>query len=161
LFRALGAKPDDLTGDAVINALNDGSLGGYDNSYALASNLPAKATATGNLTLFPKANVFVINQKTLDRLPADQQAMLTAAATRTRAKMISDRPGDAVQAKQFCADGGKVVLATAAQLRRFDDIAKPLYADLVRDPATSKLVEEIRAQKAGAGAPPAVAPCGK
>jgi TRAP-type C4-dicarboxylate transport system substrate-binding protein len=161
LFKALGAKPEDLTGDAVINALNDGSLAGYDNGYALASNLPAKATATGNLTLYPKANVLVINQKTLDKLPADQQAILANAAMRTQAKMVADRPGDIAEAQKFCADGGTVVLTTAAQLRRFGEIAKPLYADLQRDPAANKLLKEIQALKKEIGAPPTVKPCGK
>jgi TRAP-type C4-dicarboxylate transport system substrate-binding protein len=161
LFRALGAKPDDLTGDAVINALHDGSLAGYDNGYALASNLPAKATATGNLTLYPKANVLVINQKTLDKLPADQQAILANAAMRTQAKMVADRPGDIAEAQKFCADGGTVVLTTAAQLRRFGEIAKPLYADLQRDPAANKLLKEIQALKKEIGAPATATPCGK
>jgi TRAP-type C4-dicarboxylate transport system substrate-binding protein len=105
--------------------------------------------------------VFVINQKTLDKLPADQQAMLANAATRTRDKMMSDWQTDTAQAQKFCADGGKVVLTTTAQLRRFDEIAKPLYADLQRDPATSKLLVEIQALKRTAGAAPAVTPCGK
>ena len=161
MFRALGATPDDLTGDAVINALHDGSLAGYDNGYALASNLPAKATATGNLTLYPKANVLVINQKTLDELPTDQQAILADAAMRTHAKMVSDRPGDSAEARKFCADGGTVVLTTAAQLRRFGEIAKPLYADLQRDPATNKLLRQIQALKDELGAPPTVTSCGK
>jgi TRAP-type C4-dicarboxylate transport system substrate-binding protein len=161
LFKALGAKPDDLTGNEVTEALDNGSLAGYDNGYALAANLPAKATATGNLTFFPKANVFVINQKTLDTLPADQRAMLADAATRTREKMISERASDAAQAEQFCASGGKVVTVTDAQLRQFDEIAKPLYADLHRDPATRKLIEEIRALKKSLGASPAAKRCGK
>ena len=144
----------------MINALNDGSLGGYDNGYALASNLPAKATATGNLTLFPKANVLVINQKTLDKLPADRQAMLVDAAMRTRAKMVSDRPGDVAEAQKFCADGGRVVLTTAAQLRRFDEIARPVYAELQRNATTNKLVKQIQALKKETGAPPTVTPCG-
>jgi TRAP-type C4-dicarboxylate transport system substrate-binding protein len=158
LFRALGARPDDLTGDAVTKALDDGSLGGYDNGYVLAANLPAPATATGNLTLYPKANALVINQKAFDKLPQDQREILTVAAIRTRDMMISSRRDDAAEAQIFCSGGGKVVLASAADLRRFDDVAKTLWADLERDAPTRKLIEEIKAVKTGA--PPATAPCG-
>jgi TRAP-type C4-dicarboxylate transport system substrate-binding protein len=160
-FEALGAKPDDLTGDAVTEALDDGSLAGYDNGYALSGNLPAKATATGNLTLFPKINVLVVNQQTFDKLPADQQAVLAEAATRTRDKMIPAREGDVAQGEKFCASGGKVVVTTASRLREFEKTAEPLYADLRRDPVSGKLLTEIQALKAKAGAGPAVTPCGK
>jgi TRAP-type C4-dicarboxylate transport system substrate-binding protein len=130
---------------------------------ALSGNLPAKAkaTATGNLTLFPKLNVLVVNQQALDKLPADQQTVLADAATRTRDKMIAAREGDAAQGEKFCASGGTVMVITAARLREFEKIAEPLYAKLERDSVSGKVLAEIRALKSTAGAPPAVTPCGK
>jgi TRAP-type C4-dicarboxylate transport system substrate-binding protein len=159
LFRALGATPEDMSGDAFTEAIERGTVAGADSSFSLASTLPTRVVVTGNVTLFPKANTLVVSAKVLDDLDDAQRRILERAAARTRAWAIAEQPSDAEAARAFCAGGGTVVLAREADIAALEQAAAPVYEELERDSETRRLVDAIRELKASVPSGVGVAPC--
>jgi TRAP-type C4-dicarboxylate transport system substrate-binding protein len=162
LFEALGATTDDPSGEALVTAVESGAIAAAESSFTLAGGtLPAPTTAVGNLTFFPKVNSLVINTETLESLSDGQQATLRDAAERTLDWSITAVPDEAESAETFCANGGRIVVASAADLRDFMQAVEPAYAELEQDGATAAMIDEIRTlseQVEGNETP--VAPCG-
>jgi TRAP-type C4-dicarboxylate transport system substrate-binding protein len=160
LIRRLGAKPDDITGLAFTRGVHDASVAGAESAYALASTLPTiHAIATGNLTLFPKVDTLVVNERAWSKLTAHERATLHRAARRTVDAVLKTRPAEAEAAKQFCRQGGEVVLAKPADVSAVIAAARPVYAELERDPSTRAQIRRIEALKQQVPAGPAPAPC--
>jgi TRAP-type C4-dicarboxylate transport system substrate-binding protein len=149
VFGHLGARITDSDPDARTQA-------GEELSYALGG----VGTATGNVTFFAKADALVINERVLGRLSGRQRTILREAAARTRGWAITHTPSDTDQARAYCAKGGSVVLASDADLTALQQATAPLYRQLNQDPVTRKLIDQIRALKADAGADPQPTPCG-
>jgi hypothetical protein len=113
-----------------------------------------------NVTLFPKYNSLVINTSVWAGLPADQQAALRDAAQRTRGWSIDTLPDEASAAAAFCRSGGRVVTSKGQDVAALQRAVQPVYTELVRDPTTRTLIEQIRALQESTGAQPAtVEPC--
>lgn len=158
LIRRLGAKPDDLAGHAFLRGVRDASVAGAESAYALASTLPdAHPIATGNVTLFPKADTLVVNTKSWSGLTHEQRATLRTAARRTVEQVVKTQPSEAEAAKRFCDRGGEVVLAKPADVSAMVAAVRPVYTELERDPATKGQIDRIEAlkQQTPAGAAPA------
>ena len=147
LFEALGARADDLDGDAFDQAIADGSLAAAESAFVLASSLPAATVATGNVTFFPKVNSLVVNADVFGGLHDEQRGILEEAAARTLAWAIGSTSTDAEAAKAFCGSGGAVVLASGADVAALEQATSPVYAELERDAETKSLIEAIRALK--------------
>jgi TRAP-type C4-dicarboxylate transport system substrate-binding protein len=163
-FEALGAKPDDFGGDydRFADDVRKGQIGGAESSFALAAaNLPAPTTAVGNVTFFPKVNSLVINSKVLKGLTEDQRAVLHDAAQHTVDWAITTTRSDAEVAKEYCANGGRIVLASTADVARFEGAVQPVYRQLEQDAATKAMIARIRSLS-GQTTPgqTAVKPCG-
>ncbi|MGN9845486.1 TRAP transporter substrate-binding protein [Nonomuraea sp. H19] len=150
MLRALGAKPDDYADDGIAldRALADRSLRGIESSYTFATDFTSMV-ATGNVVFFPKVNSLVIRSDVLSRLPADQRKVLTDAARSVSAWSLERLPSEAEEAKRYCGKGGKVVLASAADLQALEKAVRPVYAELERDAVTKELIGRIREMKAG------------
>ncbi|MFE3454751.1 TRAP transporter substrate-binding protein [Nonomuraea sp. NPDC059194] len=161
MLRALGAKPDDYAGDgsAVDKALADKSLRGLESSYRYAAEF-SSMVATGNVTFFPKVNTLVIRSDVLSRLSGDQRKVLADAAASVFAWTLQRLPREADEAERFCAKGGKVLLASAADLRALESAVRPVYAELERDPVTRELISGIRRLAADLPDPPQTRTCG-
>jgi len=144
LFEALGATADDPSGELFGQAVTAGTVTAAESEFALAVALPRSATVTGNLTLFPKINSLVINEDVFAALDESQQQTLRDAAAATRDWGVGLLRPAADDAAGFCADGGTVVLADAADLAAFQSAAEPVYAELEQDPQTKALIERIR-----------------
>jgi TRAP-type C4-dicarboxylate transport system substrate-binding protein len=159
-FETLGAAPSD-DDDKVDAAISNGELVVAEGSFVLAGTLMASTTAVGNLPLFPKINSLVMNTARYDALSEDQQAILREAARYARDGSIDELPGTADSAQEYCANGGRIVLAAEADLGGFTNAAAPVYRDLERDPATKLQIEAIRALKEELSAADATVPaCG-
>jgi TRAP-type C4-dicarboxylate transport system substrate-binding protein len=151
LFKALGATVEDQFDDEVTAA---------ESSFALAGSMPDPGIATGNVTLFPKINSLVINTEVLDGLSDEQQEILHDAAGATRDWALANTPDDVELAGVYCANGGRVVVATEADLASLQQAAEPVYEELARDDGTKALIDRIRLLKEGVPPDPPIAPCG-
>ncbi|PWU25590.1 MAG: hypothetical protein C5B48_00560 [Candidatus Rokuibacteriota bacterium] len=158
LIRALGATPVDINGDAMNQAVQNGTVKGGDSTLALAANdsLPEPGFTAGNIAFFPKVDALVANAATVTGLSSDDAAVLTRAAAETRTwavETLTEKKGrDA-----YCKAGGTIVTAPASALAALRAKTAPVLAALRSDPLTRTLVTEI-----GSSASPnsAVAPCG-
>ncbi|MGP3917775.1 TRAP transporter substrate-binding protein [Nonomuraea sp. 10N515B] len=159
-LRALGGEPDDYTADGALDkAFADKSLRGMETSYALGAEFRSMV-GTGNVTFFPKVNALVIRSDVLGRLPGDQRKVLQDAAASVFAWSLERLPSEADEAERFCGKGGKVVLASAADLQALETAVRPVYAELERDAVTKELIGRIRQLKAGLPDQPQARACG-
>ena len=127
-------------------SLADGSLRGGE-AGLLALALPGFPTSTADVTLYPKIEVMVIEDAIWSRLSAEQQAIVQEAAIAARDQAVKEHPSTADLAKKYCAAGGTVVLAGAANVASFMDAVKPIYDRLASDPTTATALDAIRALK--------------
>lgn len=162
LFEALGAATDDPTGEAFGTAVESGAIAAAESSFTSAApTLPAPTTAVANLTFFPKVNSLVINTEVFESMSEDQQATLRDAAARTLDWSITAVPGEAEGAESFCANGGRIVVASDADVGAFTQAVEPAYAELEQDEATAAMIDQIRTlSEQVEGTKRAVIPCG-
>jgi TRAP-type C4-dicarboxylate transport system substrate-binding protein len=161
LLRALGAVPQDPTGNNLRTATKDGTIAGAESSFdRAATSLPLIATGTSNITFFPKVDVLVANRATLHRLTNGQRSILRTAARHTRAWAVAHLTADRTAALAYCAQGGRVTTAAPAALAELEKAARPTYRRLVDDPVTRSLVERIRAIAVDAPPPAPAITCG-
>jgi len=158
LLQALGARPVHVSNGTLGAEIDRGHLDGAE--------LPTERsrqnwTVAANVTFFAKANTVVADKEALDALSAEQRDVLRAAAEQTVRHVVSHPPSERVMARRFCTMG-QIVLAAPAQLMELRRAARPVYAQLERDPRTRSLIARIRAMKRSGreAAPPAV-PCGR
>lgn len=161
LFEALGATPGDFAGDDTFDAaVQAGEPVAAESSFVLAGTLPGPTTAVGNVTLFPKINSLVINSDRHDRLTDDQRAILADAAGRTVDWAIDHALSTTEGAEQFCNNGGRIVLASQAEVSELERAAAPVYAELEQDAAVKALIDRIRELRPNTVSKGNVAPCG-
>jgi C4-dicarboxylate-binding protein DctP len=159
LVSSLGAKPVHVNNAMVGREISRGHIDGAETSTSRA--FPGW-TVTANVTFFGKANTIVANTKAFEALTGDQREVLRRAAEETVRHVVEEQPSEAALARQFCA-GGRVVLASAAQVEELKRAARPVYEQLERDAETRGLIAKIRAMKrsAGGAAAPDVGACGR
>lgn len=162
VFAALGAKPGFWDGDVGDAKLSDGSIKIVETSFALANTSTSRGhvtTGTGNVAFFPRINVLFANQRAAGDLSTAQRDILTKAAVEARQQTIAHQPKDSVSAAQFCANGGRVVLASDADVAALQQTVAPYLATLAQDPATSDALRHIRTIAEAAAEPDPVQAC--
>jgi hypothetical protein len=153
--------PGDFAGDDTFDAaVRAGEPVVAESSFVLAGTLPEPTTAVGNVTLFPKVNSLVINSDRHDRLTDDQRAILADAAGRTVDWAIDHALSTKEGAEQFCNNGGRIVLASQADINELERAAQPVYAELEQDAATKALIDRIRELRPNTVSKENVVPCG-
>jgi TRAP-type C4-dicarboxylate transport system substrate-binding protein len=164
VFEALGATADDFGADdaAVQEGIRNGTIAGAESSFALAAGtLPASTTVVGNMTFFPKVNSLVVNTDAFDELTEGQQQILRDAANDIVGWAVSTTPSDVDLAEQYCANGGRIVLADEAGLEAMRAAVQPVYAELEQDETTKAMIDEIETLRQDLGpTQTAIAPCG-
>ncbi len=150
MLRSLGANPVPQFSDAVTGA-ESGLRQGY--------SLPDGATATGNVTFFPRYDVLVANASAFASLTESQQAALRQAARTTRDDAIMARPTDVAAGVAWCAAGRGIVLASDEQVALLVAATAPIYGKLEQDAATKGFIAAIRQLKAATAPAPAAAAC--
>jgi C4-dicarboxylate-binding protein DctP len=140
VIEALGAKP------VRSGEIDDSEFDGAESAFDRAYSLPAPGKFTGNVTFYPRVDVFFVNSAALAKLSPEQQAAVRSAAEATRADVVDSIESDAAQAKAYCdQEGGSVVLASKAGVAAFESVLEPVVESLERDDATKQLVARIRA----------------
>ena len=158
LLRALGAKPTPINGAKLSAAAADGSVVGSEG--VVAANSPVyPVIVTANAPWYLKANALVANGRVFDGLSKSQQDVLRRAAAAARDFAAAQHLDDLAETTQYCAHGnGRVVIATAAQLRELRIAARPVISAMERDPFTRRAIARIRALARTTDAP-ALTPC--
>jgi TRAP-type C4-dicarboxylate transport system substrate-binding protein len=144
LMRALGARPVDLDGLQFGTAVSSGRVTGAESALSLATTLPRRGTVSANVSFYPKVTTLVADEDAFDRLSGDDRDTLREAA---RATLEYALPSEAQAAATACRQGVGVAAATQADLAELEAAARPVYADLQRDPRTRALIERFREMK--------------
>ena len=163
LIRALGATPVHLRGEALTKALAKGEIDGSEVSLGTNTAEEGENFLTWNVILFPKALTLFAGQSAYDDLDDGQRAVISKAARQTAAHAAAHPLSESALMRNFCG-GGRPVTAVAASredLAALSRAARPVYAELERDPRTRALITAIRDLKARTPAgTPAQAPEG-
>ena len=125
---------------------------GYTLAESQYEQAPA-SQATGNVTLFAKADVIVISDAATEMVSASQLDALVEASETTRDWAIGTFDDDAAAAATYCENGGKIVAATSADIAGLRDAVAPVIADLKQDATTAEVITAIEELKAGVTAP--------
>jgi len=170
-------SPEDFRGATVkvvpseVSHLLIETLGGnpmFDNEgYQAAESglrqgfsLTGTPTATGNVVFFPKFQTLFANGTAFEKLSEAQQNILREAAIATQKKAIAEHPREVEAATAWCADGGKIVMASQEQLAAFEAAAKPVIDKIEEDPFNAELIAAIRELKANTQPSPGAEACG-
>ena len=153
VIESFGANP--FYSGEVEDSEFDGAESAFDRAYSL----PAIGTFTGNVTFYPRVDVFFISKEALAGLTPEQQAAVRSAAEATRKHVADSIVPDATQAKGYCADeGGHVALADEAGVAAFEAAVAPVLTKLEAEPDTKDLINQIRGLSAP-DAGPAIEAC--
>jgi TRAP-type C4-dicarboxylate transport system substrate-binding protein len=121
---------------------------------------PPDATATGNVTFFPRMFVLAADVRTLERLDGAQLAALREAAAHARDRALLRVVPESALATTWCETyRQRIVHATAADLDAWHEAAAPVVARLREDPAAARDIDEIRAMAERVGESPPAAAC--
>jgi len=156
-LRALGATPVHALGHAQKPGEADGLL------ESLVAFL-GPDIVTGNASMFPVLHTLFANPASLRALTASERAALERAAARTLAHVVARRRSAQAAIERFCSigrsasatGGGRVVLASRAELAALVRATRPVYSELERDPRTKRLINQIRALKRSLPPAPAI-----
>jgi TRAP-type C4-dicarboxylate transport system substrate-binding protein len=153
VIQALGAEPV---------AEFDDSVQGAESAYDRAYSLPGPGTFSGNVTFYPRVDVFVINSAILKGLTPAQQTAVRSAAEATRKSVVDGIIADAEQAQTYCSDeDGSVALASETQLAAFIDVLGPIEASIAENALSKNLIATIRTKTMGLPAADPTVACGK
>jgi TRAP-type C4-dicarboxylate transport system substrate-binding protein len=163
-IEALGAVPVEVLGPARDDALEAGTLDGFELSLrgyqfnALDRRAPYVAV---NVNLWPEMMVLIVNPERFAKLSEQVRGWLEQAARETAARSAELSGGDAAILTQECQLGTRAGVASAADLAGLRDALAPVYARLREDAVTKRLIEQIDQLKRGTRAePPLVVPAG-
>ena len=161
MIRALGATPSPLGGNDRDDAIRAGTVQGIDTDYVYLTNynIALMGTTTGNVAPYGETNVLLANPDALARLNATQLQVLRDAAAATLKQLAETNPTEAAAAANYCQLGGRVVVASDADVASIEDALAPVTAQLMKDPVTADLIGRIQALKVGMPDPPQVVPC--
>jgi tripartite ATP-independent transporter DctP family solute receptor len=147
LVSALGANATPMAFGEVYSALQTGVIDGAENNWPSFESTKhfevAKFYSLSEHSLSPE--VLVMSKKSFDKLSAEDQGIVKAAARESVAKMreLWDAREKASEAKVRA--GGAVI--NTVEKQPFIDAMKPVYDRFVTDPALKKLVSDIQAVK--------------
>lgn len=143
---SLEARPAEMAGpgEDFAASVADGSVTAAESSFDFAQHLPQTSVGTANLTLYPKVQSLVANANTFSDLSTRQRAALEKAAVETRTWAINEIPKDRQAATEFCAGGGRSVLAPQTSLNTWATMTESVYETLEKDPTTAKMIDTIR-----------------
>lgn len=118
------------------------------------------ATVTGNVAFYPKVNVLVIGRAALDGLDEAHRDVLEKAALAARDVVIKDVPSSDQLARDFCASGGTIVLASEQEVADLRAATASVVDEIAAKPGNAQLLAMIRAVMPAGGdeVAPACAP---
>jgi TRAP-type C4-dicarboxylate transport system substrate-binding protein len=151
-LRALGATPVHRFGSGDEEVIRRGQADGLLESLV---GFFGPDVVTGNLSLFPVLHTLFANPASLRALTNTERAALEQASARTVAHAVANRLSAQRAIDRFCSSGrsasatggGRVVLASKAELAALVRATQPVYSKLKQDRLTKTLMSQIRALK--------------
>jgi TRAP-type transport system periplasmic protein len=147
ILEGFGAQPFTAGSAKVDQMVADGSLRVAESSFNGIRTLSGTPTGTGDIVLYPKFQILAADDAAFSRLTDQQQAIVRGAALAARDLDVANRSTDAKLAREWCDQGGRVVLAGDAGVQSFRDAARPILAKLAEDPITKTAIDAIAAIK--------------
>jgi hypothetical protein len=154
LLEAFGAVP-------VYESFGTGacSVAGHETGLRIDPS-PPDATATANVTFFPRMFILAADAQALEALDGHQLSAIRDAAIRARDRALSRLIPEPVAAMTWCETfGQRIVYASAADLEAWHQAAAPVTARLREDPAVAREIDEIRALAVRVGTSPPAPTC--
>jgi TRAP-type transport system periplasmic protein len=152
-IEALGAKPvQGMSGDDVKSAFRAGRIEGAETAprYVLSNNYGAVARHLSGYSLFNKVQTFVAAPAAWEKLSAEQQKAVRAAAADTAVFAATQVRAEERQVAMLCRQGVRVDVPTAAALQALAAATERVRARLERDPAAAPVLRLLQATP-GAG----------
>jgi TRAP-type C4-dicarboxylate transport system substrate-binding protein len=147
------------TGSDVAWDVDHGNIQAADSNLHGRGLSVDKATATGNLVLYPKFQSLVMASDAFDRLTADQQDILRQAAADAREAGVGTVADEAAWASDWCNGEGTVVLTDAAGIAAFQAVANQVTDQIRSNPEDAALIDAIEALKSSTPRSAPVAAC--
>src|SRR5215207_2055659 len=157
---ALGGDPVEIFGPHRRDALDDGTLQGFEfglRQYTdpqWSSRAPYVAV---NVHLWPQMDVVLANPGRLDELTPKQRGWLEDAAGDAARRSAELANRDAWALDVACQGGARFAEASEEDLASLREAFEPVYANLRRDSRTKAFVERIQALKQSTRAEPGLA----
>lgn len=157
-IRALAAQPLQVIGDARDQALQNGSIDGFESSllaYQINGQQRAAPYGTANVNLWPQTLAVVGNPDGIAHLTDEQRGWLEQAddaAQRSTALVDTD----ARSIEKSCEAGARFAVASEADLGALQEAFDPVYAALEQDAETAAFIEQIRVLKKSTPPEPAL-----
>jgi TRAP-type C4-dicarboxylate transport system substrate-binding protein len=141
-----GVETSGQSGDYVIDAQSGvlaGRVGGLHDA-TLDYEMLEPTVVAGDVVLFPKYQVLVAGDASLEKLSDEQQGYLDETVTQVHTAALARQQSEVELAANACMRGGTVIEAGDAALSELRAAAQPLMDALLADPVTGDLVARIR-----------------
>jgi TRAP-type C4-dicarboxylate transport system substrate-binding protein len=154
---ALGGNPVEIFGPHRRDALDDGTLQGFEFGLWLYSDPQWSSRApyvAANVQLWPQMDVVLANPERLDELTSEQRGWLDEAArdAARRSAALADKDANALDVA--CEGGARFAEASRADLAALRERFEPVYRNLQRDATTKAFIDRIRSLKQSTPAEP-------
>ena len=145
-IRALAASPMEVIGDTRDEAMEKGSIDGFESSllaYKLNGQERAAPYVTANVNLWPQTLVVMGNPDAVAGLSETRRAWLQQAADESAARSTELKDADLDTVAGICESGGRFAFASSADLAALQRDFEAAYVALEKDTATKGFIEQI------------------
>jgi TRAP-type transport system periplasmic protein len=149
-IRALGGDPVEIFGPHRRDALDNGTLQGFEFGMLLHSDPQWSSRApyvAANVHVWPQMDVVLANPERLDGLTSTQRGWLEEAAQDAARRSAALADNDARALDIACQGGARFAEASQADMAALRKAFEPVYAELRRDSTTNAFIDRIRALK--------------
>jgi TRAP-type C4-dicarboxylate transport system substrate-binding protein len=149
-IRALAASPLPIIGDSRDEALEKGSIDGFESSllaYQINAQQQAAPYVAANVNLWPQTLAVVVNPDVIADLTADQRAWLEDAADVAASRSATLADSDTRNIRTLCEAGAWFANASEADLVALEESFSPVYTSLQQNPETKTYIEQIQQLK--------------
>jgi TRAP-type transport system periplasmic protein len=157
---ALGGDPVEIFGTHRRDALDDGTLQGFEFGLLQYTDPQWSSRApyvAANVRLWPQMDVVLANPERLDELTSEQRGWLEDAAGDAARRSAELANRDAWALDVACQGGARFADASEADLAALRDAFQPVYASLEQHPETKAFIARIEALKRSTTPEPALA----
>jgi TRAP-type C4-dicarboxylate transport system substrate-binding protein len=145
-IRALGATPAEVFGAEREEALDTGTIQGFEFAllnYSTPAWPPRAPYVTANVNLWPQMDVLLANPDGLATLTEEQEGWLRRAAADAAARSADLADRDVQLLTFVCESGARFANASEADLAALRQTFAPLYSTLEQDRQTKEFIERI------------------
>jgi TRAP-type transport system periplasmic protein len=156
-FNALRAQGEAVAGGASVRGF-DGLEQQLQSIYGNRYDAQARFV-TGNLNLWPRPLVMVMNRDAYERLGKQGPVLQQAAQRAESAALDASRREDRDALEHLCQLGMSIPEASSGDLSALRAALQPVYASVRTDPKNGKWLARIESLKAKLDAPPDTSRC--